>query len=48
MKRNVLKEAMEGMRNELYHLRGSMCKYARGEKYALVSSLCPGLYMSLL
>ena len=48
MKRNVLKEAMQGIRNELYQLRDSMCKYARGEKYDLVSSFCPGLYMSLL
>ena len=48
MKREVLEEAMEDMRNELYQLRGSVCKYARGEKYALVQSLCHGLYLSLL
>ena len=37
MKRDILQEAMEGMRNELCQLRGAMCKYERGEKYALIA-----------
>ena len=37
MKRDLLNEAMEDMRNELYQLCGLVCKYARGEKYPLVS-----------
>ena len=32
MKRDVMEKAMEDMRNKLYQLRGSMRKYARGEK----------------
>ena len=28
---------MEDKRNELYQLRGSVCKYERGEKCALVA-----------
>ena len=39
IKRDILEEAMQDMRNELYQLRGSVCKYARGEKYALVAVL---------
>ena len=37
MKRDILEEVMQDMRNELYQLRGSVCKYAKGEKYALVA-----------
>ena len=28
---------MQDMRNESCQLRGAMCKYARGEKYALIA-----------
>ena len=37
MKRDILQEAMEDMRNELYQLRGAMCKYERREKYGLIA-----------
>ena len=34
MKKHVMEEVMEDMRNELCQLQGALCKYARGEKYA--------------
>ena len=37
MKRDILQEAMQDMRNELCQLRGAMCKYERWEKYALIA-----------
>ena len=37
MKRDILEETMKDMRNELCQLRGSVCKYARGEKYPLLA-----------
>ena len=37
MKRDILHEAMEDMRNELCQLHGTMCKNERGEKYALIA-----------
>ena len=35
MKKHIMEEAMQDMRNELFRLRGAVCKYARGQKYAL-------------
>ena len=37
MKRDILQEAMQDMRNESFQLCGAMCKYGRGEKYALIA-----------
>ena len=37
MKRGKLQKAMQDTRNESCQLRGAMCKYGRGEKYALIA-----------
>ena len=37
MKRDILQEAMQYMRNESCQIHSAMCKYARGEKYALIA-----------
>ena len=34
MKKHIMDEVMEDMRNELCQLHGALCKYAREEKYA--------------
>ena len=37
MKRDILQVAMQDISNESRQLRGALCKYARGEKYALIA-----------
>ena len=37
MKIDILQEVMQDMRNKLCQLCGAMCKYERGEKYALIA-----------
>ena len=48
MKRDMLQEAMEDMRNELCQLCGAMCKYERGEKYALIAFVLSWLIFAIV
>ena len=48
MKRDTLQEAMQDMRNESCQLRGAMCKYARGEKYALIAFVMSWLIFAIV
>ena len=36
------------MRNELCQLRGAMCKYERGEKYALIAIVLSWLIFAIV
>ena len=48
MKRDMMQEAMQDMRNELCQLRGAMCKYARREKYALIAFVMSWLIFAIV
>ena len=48
MKRDILQEAMQDMRNESCRLCGAMCKYARGEKYALIAFVMSWLIFTIV
>ena len=48
IKRDILQEAMEDMRNELCQLRGAMCKYEKGEKYALIAFVLSWLIFAIV
>ena len=48
MKRDILQEAMEDMRNELCQLHGAMCKCERGEKYALIAFVLSWLIFAIV
>ena len=48
MKKDILEEAMQNIRNELFQLYGAVCKYAKGEKYALLAFVTSWLIFSIV